>query len=239
MTYDWWATFLFRLSAIGSTDNIAQVYLEEVIRMYERVSLSAEERDLYSIDTFRTHEKTQKWLSHMFSNEFKLFAGIYRFVQVKEKFPQEIMFFTTDELGIMAFNQLEDGHYLIGVTGSPLRADGIDHGVFGFFQHDVLHIRPSLGTGLPQKVLERLGNISNPSDRAQAELALFIYSHEDGGVLHFKKLFLHFKTLFSQELKEYYAGTQTNLSQLQLRQLIDNTKTATRDMFDSAKDRFF
>ena len=193
------------------------------------------------IDILKTHEETEELLSSAFrsSSEDKKIEGskgkkdIISFIRIKEKFPEGIMFFTTDELGIMAFNRLEDKAYFVNVSGKPLTADGYSMNPFRVFGHDVTHITllkdyPNLGSKIHRKMLERIDNMSK-SDREKAELALFMYHHESG-----------FITL-RRVLKEYYKGLKTNLSQSELRQLIADVKKYSRIMMtdEYVRRRFF
>ena len=141
------------------------------------------------------------------------------FIQAKRKFPEEIMLFTTEEVGIMAFNQLKGNHYPIGISGSPvLKIDGVKKSSsLEFFLHDLGH---AISTQeFPQEILERIGNISNKSDREKAELALFIYHHEGLS-----------DVFFDQELKDYYKNAEINLSSSQWTQIEADTKESAHKM---------
>ena len=190
----------------GDYDHYPQDVLDKVI----------EESGLYNIDPLKIHEGTQELLSDALgsSNEaLRLFEGhfgLYIFNQTKGNFPEEIMFFTTDEPGIMAFNKLGDNSHFVGVSGESLQADSSTMDAFLFFEHDIGHIYTA--RTYPQKVFERIDNISNKSDREKAELALFIFRHEDAGdiLFHIRKV-----------LK---LGTEENLSLSELKQLTADTR---------------
>ena len=174
-----------------------------------------EERGLYNTDPLNSHEGTQELLNEGFF-PISLFNG------TKEKFPEKIMFFTTDELGIMAFNKLEDKSYFVGVSGNSVTVDGNDMLAFNFFTHDLDHIYmiQQLDEEIPQKILERINNTTSRSDREKAELALFMYRHEDGEIL------------FRQ------AGGDINLSQSELQPLTANIKKAAQEMMSVDIGRF-
>ena len=204
--------------------------LEKILRTITDLSTSisvqdqvlkkvTEEKGLYNIDTLKTHEGMQEFLSDIvviYNNTFDLkvdedilikIIGMKSFTRTKEKFPEEVMFFTTDELGIMAFNRLEDGFHFIGMSGSPLTIDGSRRNPFSFFIHDVSHIENSktkIEMESFQKILERIENLSK-SDREKAELALFIFRHEGGGS-------------YKYELKQIKADAKEAAREMMMRQ---------------------
>ena len=168
VTYDWWANFNLRLPLITTkAEFITQMGRPDNLKIHEKtqeILLSAT-----AVDTVRNIP---------YSGEL--------FFYYKEIFPKEIMFFTTDELGIMAFNKLEDNSYFVGVSGSTVAADGIKYPPLDFFNHDIVHIgaareQARIGNrGIPKNIIERVHNISRKSDREKAEMALFIARHENG-----------------------------------------------------------
>ena len=194
------------------------------------VSKIVQEQGWYNINTLKTHDEMQELLLSNIEPSGLTSAldltgevlGMRAFIQTKENFPQEVMFFTTDELGVMAFNKLEDHSHFVGVSGVPVDVDGSKMKAFEFSSHDLVHIdagKRSKGE-VSQNVLERIDNISNKADREKAELALFMYRHENKS------------SVFSQELKDYYTGARTNLSPSEWQNLIDNTKKATQEMME-------
>ena len=201
----------------------------------------ANEKGLYDISTVNTHEKAQEFFSDLrtfdeFYNKDPLSAEIDTiefFNKTKESFPEEIMFFSTDELGIMPFNRLEDNSRFIGVSGSPVPADGTIQSPFNFFLHDLAHIGvdKDLGAAItPQKISKRISNTSSsPSDREKAELALFMYRHEVG------------YTFFPIELQKYYTTGETAHFFLSLspKEIKRSTKKAARKMMKKNFYRFF
>ena len=194
----------------------------------------AEEKGLNNIDILKTHEAVQELLSDtnrapnitITSREaLKFISVLESFIQIRENFPEEMMFFTTDELGIMAFNKLEDNSYFIGISGSPLIIDGRKHTALQFFSHDMGgHITRGLQI-FTEKILKRISNISSISDREKAELALFMYRHD-------------YSSSSFRELKDYYKqrGFVSTFLPVQLRA---DTRKAAREMMIGDRDRFF
>ena len=199
----------------------------------------AKEKGLYNnnIDNLKTHEDMediQEVLSNIAHKNLSMIGYLIDmppFIRAKENFPEEIMFFTTDELGIMAFNKLEDKSYFVGVSGRPRTADGSKLNAFEFSNHDLFHIGEQQKMQMKghQRILERIANISNPSDRETAEWALFMYRHEVG------------PTVYAQKLRKYYTSAETHLSQSELRQLRVDIKKVTQEMMnnDDITSRFF
>ena len=225
VTYDWWTHFNLRLAMIASELDFIR-------------SMSKEMGGYIIMDTLKTHKGVQKLLSDVviyFREDIPLsimveIFGIRSFIRTKEKFPQEIMFFVTGKLGIMAFNKLEDKSHFIGVSVSPLTVDGQKMRGFEFSSHDLMHIQGTQEwkSEVPQKILKRIENISSKSDREKAELALFMYRHENKS------------RIFSQELKEYYKSTGTNIFWLNLRRIKAGAKKSSREMMDVvSRNRFF
>ena len=196
----------------------------------------------YNMDTLKTHDGTQELLSDMRFiipeaernkiSEAKINIVTDKtdiFIRLKEKFPEKIMFFSTDELGVIAFNKLEDNSHFVGVSGSPVPADGKTMDSLEFFTHDVDHIvdTQAVQGKTSLDIMERINNISSRSDREKAELALFMSRHEN--------LYRD----FSHKLKEYYTGVETNLSQSELRQLRTDARKAIKQSMHNRNDFFF
>ena len=216
VTYDWWATFNLRLVIIASEPNV--------------IRSRSEEKSVYNnIDALKTHEEMQKIFSDIISSNEKLrdlTSTIIRFfIRTIESFPQEIMFFTTDKLGIMAFNRLENNLYFVGVSGKSKTVDGLEMSVFEYFHHDLQHMGAAAEFHFPQKILKRVNNISSISDREKAEVALFMYRHD----------FRDFD--FIQQLKKYY--TDVSLSPSELRQLTADIKKSGQRVMKDLENRFF
>ena len=178
-----------------------------------------------------THERMQGLLSDIAryidtypTSQLKYGQTIRHFIHKIDKFPKEIMFFTTDELGIMAFNRLENNSHLIGITGKPRVADDSEKDSIDFFEHDLYHALSANEVQIPQKILEKVSSISRRSKREAVELALFMYHHEDG------------YDFFGPELVEYYSDTEINFSQSELRQIIEKIKKNTKEMMRYARD---
>ena len=96
VTYDWWADFNLRLSMITLNSDLIREY-KQLISGHKQIS----EESFFNLSLTNV-------------------GGLNYFAQNKKYFPQKVMFFTTDELGIMAFNKLEDHSYFIGVSGIPV-----------------------------------------------------------------------------------------------------------------------
>ena len=191
----------------------------------------AKEKDWHDIDTLKTYGEMQELLQLAQSTQRELRTGIGKFITLTEvDFPKEVMFFTTDELGIMAFNKLEDKAHFVGVSGNPVTVDGNTFQAFRFFNHDLGHIADSEpNSSLPKNILERIGNISNKSDREKAELALFMYRHEIG------------YGAFSSSLEDYYRhynGAKTDLSQRELQRITTGIRRDSQRMMTRSIDQF-
>ena len=198
VTYDWWATFNLQLSMFYFSPNLI-LHVNKYIKNRNR---ALTERGSYDLDdTLKIDEG--KGITNRYT---RLLTSIQSFIFEKEKFPEKIMFFTTDELGIMAFNRLEENSYFVGLSGSPVvMPSGFKVNTHDFFIHDVAHIIRQKPMEAYQDIIERIDNISNPSDREKAELVLFMYRHE-GGYLY-----------FNERLRNYYAGERGYIFQLRFR----------------------
>ena len=203
-----------------------------------------EELGWYNIDNLKTHEEVQELLQTIATTyrqdvddiRRKVITlqnlpwkdigdevdGIDSFVRTQDSFPGEIMFFTTDELGVMAFNKLEDNSHFVGISGSPSTADHQEMQAFQFLAHDLQHIK--IAPEVPQKVLERIDNIPNKLDREKAEFALFTYRHEGA---------------YTEKLEEIYSRAETNLSNSERKQLEADTKKSARKMMKRLSHLFF
>ena len=241
VTYDWWATFNLRLPIMTSEHG----FIYSMLRQKFGISIFDSEKDikrkkeLYAIGTVNTHEKAQEFFSNSNLDKIGNFLSstkrnaIRSFNRIRNSFPEEIMFFTTDELGIMAFNRLKDNSRFIGVSGISLPADGTIQSPFEFFTHDLAHIAVDLDVVAaitPQNVSKRISNtFSSQFDREKAELALFMYRHEVG------------HQFFPIELQKYYTTGETAhfFRPLSPKEIKRSTKTAARDMTTNSFDRFF
>ena len=181
VTYDWWSTFNLRLTMIASESND---FIENMLKTRNSNKLSEP-------DPLRTHEGTKELLDDFIRSvdRGESFLGDTAMnlivLHSKKHFPKKIMFFTTDELGIMPFNKLENNSYFFGISGKPLSADGATMSAFSFLDHDLAHMRvvasrseDRIDNEAHRKIIERIGNISSKPDREKAELVLFMYRHE-------------------------------------------------------------
>ena len=187
----------------------------------------AEEKGWHNIYNLTTYEETQGLLSEIKgSNVLQNNTFIRGYSYTKEKFPEEIMFFTAEELGVMAFNKLEGKSYFVGISGNPEVADGLKMSTFRFFEHDLMHMSALSMGEVPEKILERIDNIPSKSDREKAELALFMYRHEEG----------------ERDFSSHTRITEINFSQPQMRQsIVNDIKEDAQRMMTSGetKNRFF
>ena len=142
--------------------------------------------------------------------------SINSFIRTKENFPEEIMFFTTDELGIMPFNKLDNNSHFIGISGSPIKVHMDEMQGLKFSNHDVEHI--GIAEGVPQKILERVGNISSRHDREKAELALFLFRHENVG---FREI-MHYKGVETNHSRSVLAGDKPLTTEADIEEMIQN-----------------
>lgn len=166
VTYDWWANFNTKLAMLADQS--------------------------FNFAYFSGTDKDIEMMMIVFSFlglENGLVRGIQTFDEIKKQiFPKEIIFFTMDAHGVMAFNRLEGQSYLVGVTAKTWEADNLTMGPFRFFEHDLEHInfyKPinrDLSTKeirlRDEKIKKRLNSISNKSDQEKAEFVLFIFKHE-------------------------------------------------------------
>ena len=164
VTYDWWANFNFRLVLLATPSTDLPEYFVT-----------------YTTPLFTTHESIDKNFDQTLFKEFQ---------DIKEMFPETIMFFSTDDFGIMAFNRMGASSHFIGVSGHNKSADELDRTPIEFFIHDMSHVISSMYSAeladnlkitIELKDIEKkLNNISNKSDRQKAEFAWFLFNHEFG-----------------------------------------------------------
>ena len=172
VTYHWWANFNLRLALLAEpTDHLPEYFVTS--------------------PPFKTHESIEKYFDRTLFKEFQ---------DIKEMFPETIMFFSTDDFGIMAFNRMGAGSHFIGVSGNNKSADGLDRTPIGLFFHDMSHVISSmysaeLADNLKIKIKikakdieKKLNDISNKSDRQKAEFAWFLFNHEFGKRRYIEKL---------------------------------------------------
>ena len=233
VTYDWWTNFNFRLSMTAQESDksiLGKRNLKRLQKKFRRSSLNNE--NVYDpFDALKTHEGTQELLSGISAMESLPLMRMKNFIDLKKNFPEKIMFFSTeDELGVMAFNKLEDKSYFVAVSGSPVTADGVkEYKPFYFFLHDVGHIFTS-GINLKKKIskniIDRINSISNPLDREKAELAFFMYHHELG------------HRTFSKSLRRYYSDNKIRRFPLSRSKLRFDTVNSAQKMMSSESERF-
>ena len=186
VTYDWWSNFNLRLALLSTTeDNVNNsVYVRPKGSIYEQITAPI------TVGNFRTHQDLQETIlgyqQHQFSRNLRS-TTFLQFQTIKEAFPEKIMFFTTEDLGIIAFNRMGLRSYLVNISGEDQLVDGLILNSFDFFGHDISHAGEEFFP-IPvheSKVEEiettkRLDHIVKTSDRQTAELALFLFWHEGG-----------------------------------------------------------
>ena len=164
VTYDWWANFNLRLSFLADPGN-----------------------NHTPINSLRTNEGIE------YASFYPPLSWLSRFLKMKKHFPNEVMFFSTDDMGIMSFNRVGGRAYLVGVSGKGQTANGQYMNPLDFFRRNVDHTSSTAETvsyneQIDYKEIEkRLNNISDKSDREKAEFALFLFQHESDGMLDAKK----------------------------------------------------
>ena len=140
------------------------------------------EDDWHDIDALRIREGIEALVSHggVRGLNGRKEIRIPSINQASKEFPEEMMLFTTDELGIMAFNRVGNNSHFVGLSGNLENvADGTRLDSLEYLNHDIDH-----GNSikfLPKEVFDRVNNISNKSDREKVNLVLFMYRHETAG----------------------------------------------------------
>ena len=212
VTYDWWANFNLRLVILATPDAYLTQYFKHIT------------------PSFKTHEDIEKHSNHP---DLKIFQDI------KEMFPETIMFFSTGDFGIMAFNRMGASFHFIGVSGSNKSADDQAMLPLRFFIHDVGHARESIYSAkridnlkitIEVKDIEKkLNNISNKSDRQKAEFAWFLFNHELG-----KTKYIHHLSstnIFSKKKKQILHDSMRNYLNLEFSIINEDNGVLIRDLF--------
>ena len=189
VTYDWWVNFNLRLSFLGATeDNINKsIYGRQTIGKFSTITQIT---DPITVNDFRTHEGLEdtilhyQILAHSHSTSLN-HAVLYLIHGIKKAFPERIMFFSTGEFGVMAFNRAGSRSYLVNVSGEDRFAENSTFNSFDFFAHDIHHISSELfhnpnDQSTDTEIEKRLNNILSKSDREKAEFGLFLFQHEGG-----------------------------------------------------------
>ena len=166
VTYDWWADFNFRL-----------VFLITPMKVIKK---TIAKNSSITVEDFRTDKKFKDFIMKYLHKSEEL--NVFQFI--KSKFPKAVMFFSTDNFGIMAFNRTEGRSLIVNVSGENKSADSTVYHPFGLFLHDIRHN----GVILPvtketnRKLIKKLNSIANTSIQKKAELALFVFQHETGHI---------------------------------------------------------
>ena len=156
----------------------SQSAIESTLFQFEIIK----EDDWYDIDVLRIREGIEALVSHggVRGLNGRKEIQIPFINQASKEFPEKMLLFTTNELGIMAFNEVGNNSHFVGLSGDlENMVDSRNMSPYDYLTHDIDHIDTS--NGMPKEVLERVGNISNRSDREKAALVLFIYRHETAG----------------------------------------------------------
>ena len=166
-TYDWWANFNLKLALLADESRLTK--FDGTDREVGIMMDTADAALILGLDS-------------------GLVRGIQTFNEIKQQiFPEEIIFFSMDTLGIMALNRLESQSYIVGVTTKTWEADDLTMEPVRFFEHDLEHInfyRPinqyfsPTQIRLDERIKQVLNSLSNKSDQEKAEIALFIFKHE-------------------------------------------------------------
>ena len=184
VTYDWWVTFNTRLAALGTKDK--EVLLTTLL-------ISREPGDH---ETFTHYFKNYEAFERLLSQHRSLLVDFGKLNTVKDNFPEEVIFFIPEDIGIMAINRMGNGVYFIGVTGKKKFADGSPLEPIIYFTHDINHVYIMNRLNIyydgqtNRDVIRKLNRISNPADRKKAELALFLFQHESVYDLYIKDYLL-------------------------------------------------
>ena len=173
VTYDWWLTFNTALAVIGTKDKLTLSQYIWISGLYE----SEENINQY----FKTYESFKEALSKHGRAELTHFGRLNR---IKSNFPEEVIFFTSEDLGIMALNRMINKSYVFEVTGKKKFADSVLAEPITYYLHDIGHINGVqymnryYNEQTIRDVIRKLNSISNLTDRKKAEIAVFWFLHE-------------------------------------------------------------
>ena len=186
VTYNWWANFNFKLVFLTS-------HLTQIITEVKDGDLEKTHRKHFA-DYVKIYEDVEEAIAFFAKIEHGTIKdNLERFMKLKMKFPEEIMFFSTDDFGIMAFNRMRSKAYFIGVSGKNQFVDGRQFSPYYFFSHDVNHAAAARKytkyNSKKKEIAKKLNNISNKSDREKAELAFFLFHHEGIKASYIQNLF--------------------------------------------------
>ncbi len=168
VTYDWWIPFNVKLVTLAETP---ASLVEELIHELNR----KESNNLKYTDDF------EKLYTEELSNIFKRNGFHFRFQVMMDRFPEEIMFPVTGELGIMAFNKvINTGSHFLGLSGYPVITDNREHSPREFLFHDITHnesIRSRISSVTAAIFKKKSKNLTF-QDRKKFEIIYFIITHE-------------------------------------------------------------
>ena len=201
LTYDWWLNFNFRLVLLSTPEN--EVFDDLGLVFTDSESYAKRKKEIFrvlNINNLIDLAKTDTAMGNFIDQASSLsFIRVKDFQTIKEAFPEVVLFFTTDEPGIMAFNRMGSHSHFITVSPYVKGADGRTFSPLGFFLHDVAHGHEAYKYSKydskremiekNKEIQERLNNIPNQADREKAELALFLFRHELGFEFYISALF--------------------------------------------------
>ena len=172
VTYNWWVNFTLRLALLGTKD------------IDSHTSVRRDPNNDF-INYFNTHENLEENLQDEISTTF--FSVLKSVNQIKNNFPEEVMFFPTEaNIGIMAFNVVNNQSSIIGLTGKKLIVGEKLVEPLEYYFHDLRHAEDIhsfneyyASTIKDNDIARRLNNISNQSDREKAEIIFFLFKHEN------------------------------------------------------------
>ena len=171
ITYEWYFCFNLRLSAIATPDKFKKTY--------EKLDFSLEK--IKSHEVFISELKNTKETSY--KNIFKIIC----------EFPNSFYLFTTDSIGLSAFNQiLGDDIYFLGISENLLGIiyDGILNSSLGFTFHDSTHalnfkklmtINPVFKSKFKifsNTVNEKINKTTSIEEKEKLQLMWFYFTHE-------------------------------------------------------------
>ena len=227
VTYDWWATFNLRLSMIADKSDIAQELNQYRIKKY-RIKDKLPDEKIHNITFLNTYEGTKEFFSDIvrstrvhtsYSREpLQLERNVLATViDTKDNFPEDIIFFATDELGIMAFNRLEDNLQFVSASRTPNRLQELGMRLRAYLDNGSVRVSYDKPRKVSEEMLERIDNISNPSDRIKAELVLGLYLRDNNDIFYL------------EELIDFYQGTGAYMYRSSKKKLKKRTRRAIKD----------
>ena len=185
VTYFWWVMFNIRLSVlVVSPAVLRRIIQSNLDNPRVREYLGWNKGPVEEIDYLNLHGIIQE----LFKNEkYKyLFYGtldMNHIIGLVNRFPEDVMFFVTKKLGLMAFNRMGERDYLMELSGDEkIFLDDELHNSLSLIGHDLDHTGPifRVSNKFIRQVEKRIDRISDVKEREKVELVWFIFRHEDG-----------------------------------------------------------